>query len=968
MTLTACANCGTHTNPGTNCPRCGTPTPTTSDIAPQSGYATYWQGILERLRRAAAPKYDVKGILGYGGMAGVFLAHEPRLGRKVAIKVMSPALMIDPNLVDRFEQEARTIAHLSHQNIVTIFEVDQREDLHWFAMAHVPGRTLGEVMNEATEPLSIPVVGAWLHQIADALAYAHQQGVVHRDIKPGNVLLDLRGNALVTDFGIAKVADGEKAGLTRTGMLVGTPTYMSPEQCSSGRVGGASDQYSLGAVVYQMLTGSAPFAGPTLAVIQAHLTQQPTPIQELRPDCPDELADSIHRMLEKAPEHRWPTMSAAIAAAGAVAPGIDDPVRQELEALAAPTASISVRQTQSVLREGTRAAFAITMVDSHGRAISGRRLTWQSSDTTIADVEMDELHALSPGSTEIVVSSGNAQATVAVHIEPDPIGDISVRPSELSLREGSSATVEAIVLDIDGSRLEDRAVLWRSSNPAVARVNSMGVVEGLELGQALVAARTGGKFATATVTVTAAPLGAAPEGGIGRATPATKSGLQTRGSTRQTVPAKAGASSAARGQTKAPVVQTKRDAQEAVGALSSKLPVLLGAGILVLLLGVLFVVQPWKGGSTQGAPTASAARAFISVATAIPANGSVKATDASGTVYDLSRDATDLEPGTYTLQFRADGYQPLDSTVAVQEGDTLVWSPAFIAAAIPTPDAQKDPGAVVANGAISVGGSLPAGAIVQARDNATNTPRLLGSRETQVPPGSYTLEFQAPGYERSDSVIVLRSGQSLVWHPRVREVAAPVAAARDATFEVRGNVPQGGSIIARGDGRNYPITGATVLPPGTYTVEFTAPGYDPDRTTITLRAGQSETWTPTMRRTEVKAAPPVDVRADQAAIRQVVEDYRARFHSREAAAAQLLPADMRSTWTALFGSNVTNFSATLSNVGTPTVNGENGMVQFTLNVSFRQGGPEQKSAFTFLGTMQRASGVWRIASLTRQNE
>ncbi|MGH7461037.1 MAG: protein kinase domain-containing protein [Longimicrobiales bacterium] len=329
-------------------------------------YLGQWDIILQKLHRLAAPRYEVKRMLALGGMAGVFLAEEPRLRRQVAIKVMAPALMVDPKLVERFLQEARTIAHLSHPNIVTIYEVDEREDLYWFTMTFVGGRTLGQVMSEALEPLDIDVVRAWFYQIGDALAFAHHHAIVHRDIKPGNVLLDLRGNALVTDFGIAKVADGE-AGLTRTGMLVGTPTYMSPEQCSSGVVTSASDQYSLGAVVYQMLAGQPPFTGSTLSLLQAHVGQDPVPVQQLRPDCPIELAHAVERMLQKRPEDRWPGIADALAAAHATAPRLDGVVRERVGLLAAPAAGITVTPWSNRAQEGTRQQLKVRVVDADGR-------------------------------------------------------------------------------------------------------------------------------------------------------------------------------------------------------------------------------------------------------------------------------------------------------------------------------------------------------------------------------------------------------------------------------------------------------------------------------------------------------------------------------------------------------------------------------------------------------------------------
>lgn len=245
-------------------------------------------------------------------MAGVFLGEEPRLARKVAIKVMAPSLMVDPRMVERFQQEARSTARLSHPHIVTIHEIDERDGLHYFVMSYVEGPTLDAILEEAEGPLPVSTVRRWLLQIAGALNHAHRAGIVHRDVKPGNVLVDPDGNAVVTDFGIAKVAD--EPGLTRTGMLVGTPSYMSPEQCMGSEVASAADQYALGALAYHLITGRPPFTGPAMTVLQSHLSDLPQPIVELRPDCPPGMAKVVHRMLAKKPEERWASMTDVVAA------------------------------------------------------------------------------------------------------------------------------------------------------------------------------------------------------------------------------------------------------------------------------------------------------------------------------------------------------------------------------------------------------------------------------------------------------------------------------------------------------------------------------------------------------------------------------------------------------------------------------------------------------------------------------
>src|SRR3954451_18879377 len=285
-----CASCGEFLlQSDETCPKCGTPgipRPDSHSLSDLTEDESPWLEVVARLRRATLGEFEIGHELGRGGMAAVFLAHELSLHRDVAIKVMSPGLLMGQGMIDRFKREAITIAHLNHPNIVSVHSVRQGEGLHFFVSRYIQGRPLEQVIEDAGR-LPIPIVRSILCQVASALTYAHRSKVVHRDIKPANILIDEEGNAVVTDFGIAKAAESPTQ--THTGALVGTPAYMSPEQCSGGEVSGASDQYSLGAVLYELLTGVPLFAGSTLTVMQAHVERPPPRIRERCEECPAEV-------------------------------------------------------------------------------------------------------------------------------------------------------------------------------------------------------------------------------------------------------------------------------------------------------------------------------------------------------------------------------------------------------------------------------------------------------------------------------------------------------------------------------------------------------------------------------------------------------------------------------------------------------------------------------------------------------
>jgi tRNA A-37 threonylcarbamoyl transferase component Bud32 len=262
--------------------------------------------LLDRLVAAVGAQYLVDAEIGRGGMAVVYRATDVRLNRRVAIKLLPPELAFNPDVRERFLREAQTSAQLTHPHIVPIYTVDEREGMVYFVMALVDGESLAERL--AREP-RLPIADARriLADVADALAYAHGRGVVHRDVKPDNVMIDrVTGRAVVTDFGIARAAAGDSR-LTVTGVAVGTPAYMSPEQAIGEReLDGRSDIYSLGVVGYQMLAGTTPFrAANTPAMLVKHLSETPKPLDALRPDAPAALVHAIMRALAKKPEHRW---------------------------------------------------------------------------------------------------------------------------------------------------------------------------------------------------------------------------------------------------------------------------------------------------------------------------------------------------------------------------------------------------------------------------------------------------------------------------------------------------------------------------------------------------------------------------------------------------------------------------------------------------------------------------------------
>lgn len=291
-------------------------------------------------------EYEIVELIGHGAAADVYKAFQPKLNRYVAIKVLSPAFADEHAFRERFTREAQAVAKLDHPNILPVYSFDQEEDLVYFVMRYVDTGSLDDLMGR---PMPLDLVIKMLQQVGSALSYAHSQGVVHRDVKPSNILLGPDNWVLLTDFGLVKLLETPSS-ITPTGMSLGTPAYMAPEQVTGDRVDAQADVYALGATLYQMVTGRVPYEGDSgMAVALKHVSEALIPPRSLNPDLLPAVDRVIAKALAKDRDLRYKSVDELVTAFREAAEGTRSrgtritPVLPDAQAQPTPARGTSVR-------------------------------------------------------------------------------------------------------------------------------------------------------------------------------------------------------------------------------------------------------------------------------------------------------------------------------------------------------------------------------------------------------------------------------------------------------------------------------------------------------------------------------------------------------------------------------------------------------------------------------------------------
>ena len=460
---------------GRFCANCGTPASVLGHVCAPDPTAE----LQERLGRTLAGRYAITRLLGRGGMAVVFLAEDLALERQVAIKVLPPEMAHDTKLIPRFQQEAKTAAKLDHPNIIPIYRVESEAGLVYFVMKYVTGHSLEQLLEKG--PLPIDVARRVLREAALALGHAHQRRIVHRDVKPANIMMEADGRVMLTDFGISKALQGASQ-LTGTGTIIGTPHYMAPEQAKGLEVDGRADQYALAIVGHQILIGKQPFDGSAHSILYKQVFEPPPPMLATRPDVPRDMSAALERALSKDPEQRFATMEDFAAALGEKRSSSATVVSAPIKPLASGGPKAPKPKRSSTVARRSVITLGICMVVG-GAAWAGLRETAEpSAPPPAAKAIVPPLEGVQPAPTQplkppVSPSPGaegegraaakpkpakieNAYLTVAsepwgtlyldnLEVGPTPVADYPLQPGRYRLRieqEGYRTKTEILVV------------------------------------------------------------------------------------------------------------------------------------------------------------------------------------------------------------------------------------------------------------------------------------------------------------------------------------------------------------------------------------------------------------------------------------------------------------------------------------------------------------------------------------------
>ena len=974
------------------CPKCGTPR---LEEATLVSHVSLRNSQAARLIALTKGEYEILQQLGHGAMGAVYLAKDVALSRQVAIKVIAPNLLQDETMISRFRLEAQTVASLRHPNIVDVYAVKQSEDLHYFVMEFIDGPTLRTLIKRHA-PLDIQVFKGLMFQMGSALSYAHRtgKGVIHRDIKPANIMLDLEGDAFVTDFGISKVAEAQ-SGLTQTGATIGTPEYMSPEQCRGEELTGASDQYALGIVAYEMLTGSTPFSGSNLTIMMSHTTDRPAPIRDVRADCPPEVAEAVARMLAKRVEDRFPDLDEAVDALGGrhlpynhptrarivqlvtAAEGEAPPVGPTSPPSTGPTTSgtgprsVTVTGLPARVEPGDTFSLAADVRGDGHVSLTGLGIRWASTDPSIATVEDGVVRAVRVGTVSITATVGGVANAVLVTVaEPAP-ASVRITPSTITMPRGGRFPLDAEILDTKGQTLEG-TVRWSTADADVASVSSAGEVVAHGGGTTTITATAGSATGTASIEVEAS----APAGATVITDAAGAAALQELPSTPPPAPPTPKPEPTRRPAAR-PSAQPAPKKKSPVGAIAAVLLLVGGgAGAWAVLGG---------GGEEVGGPTAGVEQEPASAPVNGTPSGEAPQTEVAGAGGDeVAGDATTDPPGEEQARGEAapaGGPQvgaeaandppetvqddpPPTNTEPVTERPTQQQDPP---PERPTPTVERTPPAPaslsvrLASPSMLFGDQQSASAIVLA----------AGGRE--MPGGSYTLSWRSsdPGVLSVDATGTVRAvGVGSAW------IAAAAGRAADSvrvTSTVTLSVSGGDFSLAVGDSRALSASaigsnGATADPPMAWTSsnssvaavsasgQVTAVGAGQARITVSA-AGLDAGVTVTVEAAELGPPTAAQVQAE-------VNAYVALLSSTNTDRINALwgtPNDLHRDLLDLMDER--DFSAQLGDLGTPTLRGETAVVRFGATGSYRTNfGNNRSRELTFEAILTHDGSAWRMSS------